>query len=122
MEQSNHTITFLPAGRSQTTMISKRDVGNWDQQPCCSNRLINKEVPETQQQTKPRELPNSGKLTTPEEMTIPEELANQQCTATTTNELTNQSQEKAKRGTSALKALKQKAKKTEAKPKQEKAQ
>ena len=27
MEQSNHTITFFPAGRSQATIISKRDVG-----------------------------------------------------------------------------------------------
>ena len=114
MDESNRTITFLPPGRSQTTIISKREVGNWDQQPCCSKWLINEEVPETQQQTKPRELPKPEEVTTPEEMTIPEEMANQQSTATTTtNELTNhQSQEKATRGTIALKALKQRAKET----------
>ena len=27
LENSNHTITFLPAGRTQSTIISKRDVG-----------------------------------------------------------------------------------------------
>ena len=41
MEQSNHTITFLPAGRSQSTIISKRDIGNMDQQPYCSKWVVN---------------------------------------------------------------------------------
>ena len=35
LEQSNHTITFLPAGQSQTTVISKRDMGQEDA-PCSS--------------------------------------------------------------------------------------
>ena len=35
LEHSNHTITFLPAGRNQSTKISKRDVGH-DYQQCCS--------------------------------------------------------------------------------------
>ena len=91
MEQSNHTITFPPAGRSQTTIISKRDIENWDQQPSCSKQLINKEGPEAKQQTKPREMPEPAELTTPEETTIPEELTNQQ-SAAKINEPTNQSQ------------------------------
>ena len=36
LEQSNHTITFLPAGRIQPTIISKRDVANNTNKPCCS--------------------------------------------------------------------------------------
>ena len=40
MEQSNHIITFVAAGRSQSTIISKRDIGNVDQQPCCSKWLV----------------------------------------------------------------------------------
>ena len=36
IEDSNHTITFLPAGRTQVTVISKRDVGYDDQQKSCS--------------------------------------------------------------------------------------
>ena len=119
MEQSNHTITFLPAGRSQATIISKRDVGNWDQQPCCSKWLTTKEMLKRQKQTPPREMPKPEEVTTPEETTVPEELANQQF-APTINELTNQSQVKTKRGTNALTALKQKAKKTKRKRNQNK--
>ena len=119
MEQSNHTITFLPAGRSQATIISKRYVGNWDQQPCCSKWLTTKETPKTQQQTNPREMPKPEEVTTPKETTVSEELANQQCAATT-NEPINQSQEQTKRGTNALTALKQKAKDTKRKRNQNK--
>ena len=36
LEQSNHTITFSPAGRNQPTIISKRDVAKNTNQPCCS--------------------------------------------------------------------------------------
>ena len=36
IELGNHIITFLPAGRTQATVISKRNVGYDDQQPCCS--------------------------------------------------------------------------------------
>ena len=75
MEQSNHTITFLPAGRSEGTIISKRYVGNWDQQPCCSKWLTTKETPKTQQQTNPREMPKPEEVTTPRETTVTEELA-----------------------------------------------
>ena len=35
LEQSDHTKTFLPARRSQTTVISKRDVGH-QEAPYCS--------------------------------------------------------------------------------------
>ena len=119
MQQSNHTITFLLAGRSQATITSKRDAGKWDQRPCCSKWLTTNEVAKTQQQTNSREMPKGGEVTTPEERTIPEEVANQQCAATT-NEPTNQSRVKTKRGTSALKALKQKAKETKRKRNQNK--
>ena len=39
LENSNNTITFLKAGRTQSTVISERDIG-WikaDTMPCCSN-------------------------------------------------------------------------------------
>ena len=37
LENSNHTITFLPAGRSHSTIISKRDIGrDVSNQPSCS--------------------------------------------------------------------------------------
>ena len=39
LEQTNHTITFLPAGSSESTIISKRDVGKTfegNNKPCCS--------------------------------------------------------------------------------------
>ena len=36
-EQSDHTITFLPAGEDTPTIVSKRDVGyDIENQPCCS--------------------------------------------------------------------------------------
>ena len=34
LDQSEHTITFLPAGSNQKTVISKRDLGNPHEQPC----------------------------------------------------------------------------------------
>ena len=56
-------------------------------------------------------------MTTPKETTVAEELANQQCAATT-NEPTNQNQVQTKRGT--LTALKQQAKETKRKRNQNK--
>ena len=48
LENSNHTITFLPAGRTQHTIISKRDIGQKasENKPCCSiwsNTQINQQ-------------------------------------------------------------------------------
>ena len=36
LQQSNYTITFLPAGRNQPNIISKRDVGSIVNKLCCS--------------------------------------------------------------------------------------
>ena len=37
LENSNHTITFLPAGRTASRIISKRDLGHIpNDKPCCS--------------------------------------------------------------------------------------
>ena len=36
LEQSNYTCTFLPAGRSEKLIISKRDVEQTDNRPHCS--------------------------------------------------------------------------------------
>ena len=37
LEQSNHTITFLPAGSNNPSVLSKRDIGySNENQPCCS--------------------------------------------------------------------------------------
>ena len=37
LENINLTITFLPAGRTQKTIISKRDIEQTrEEQPCCS--------------------------------------------------------------------------------------
>ena len=46
VEQSNHTKSFLPAGRSQTTVIAKRDVGQQNA-PCCSKWRQAPNMPET---------------------------------------------------------------------------
>ena len=45
LEQSNHTIAFLPAGRSQATVFSKRDVRQQDA-PSCSRWKQQNKMPE----------------------------------------------------------------------------
>ena len=34
LEETKHTVTFLPAGKGKATIMSKRDIGH--DQPCCS--------------------------------------------------------------------------------------
>ena len=45
LQNSNHTITFLPAGRTQTTIVSKRHIGQnaTENKPCCS-KWINTQI------------------------------------------------------------------------------
>ena len=46
LENSNHTITSLPAGRSQSTIISKRVIGrDVINQSCCSNCSLRAQTP-----------------------------------------------------------------------------
>ena len=57
LENSNHTITFLPAGRTQSTIILKRDIGQNanENKPCCSkwsNTQINHQPRTSEQKNK----------------------------------------------------------------------
>ena len=55
LEQSNHTITFLPAGSNNPSVLSKRDIGyNNEDQPCCSKEA------DKRKQTKIVELPTTS--------------------------------------------------------------
>ena len=90
MTGSNHTITFLPAGRTASTIISKRDLGhNPDDQPCCSkwpirNTQARKQTSEEENET-PIELnqqieneqPKKNEMPTEREMTNEGETTNQ---------------------------------------------
>ena len=71
LENSKHTITFLPAGRTQSTIISKRDIGQnaSENKPCCSkwsNAQINQQQRTSEKKNKvanemrtKRQLPSS---------------------------------------------------------------
>ena len=110
IEQSNHTIIFLRAGRSQSTIISKRDIGNMDQQPCCSKWLVNTA------NKKPPKLPKTNKVAENEEPPIINEIPLQQSTPTPVETpTTNQQPRNKKNATHALLALKQKVKEQKAK-------
>ena len=96
LENSNHTITFLPAGRTQSTIISKRDVGQTrDEQPCCSKWLLqrdkNKEGEERteKQQAESSKTPNGNELPDESERP-PENETPQQSSSDDQNKLTNQ--------------------------------
>ena len=90
LEHSNHTITFLPAGRTVSTIISKRDLGhNPDDQPCCSKWPIRNiharkqtseevnEIPIELNQQIENEQPIENELPTEREMTHEGETTNQ---------------------------------------------
>ena len=102
-EQSNHTITFHPARRSQSTIISKRDIRNVDQQPCCSKWLVNAASKD------PPKMPQTSEEAGREEATIINEKPAQQSTPTLV-EIANQQPGNKKNATRALHALKQKVK------------
>ena len=96
LENSNHTITFLPAGRTQSTIISKRDVGQTrDDQPCCSKWLLQRdkvkegEERTEQQQADVNKTPNENELPDVSE-TPPENETPQQSSSDDQNKLTNQ--------------------------------
>ena len=59
---SNHTYTFLPAGKNQPTIISKIDIGNTDEttdKPCCSKEATGQLWQQISEVAKQRELPNT---------------------------------------------------------------
>ena len=57
LEQSNHTITYLPAGRSQATVISEKD---WDNKTHCSRWKQSNKMPEHTKMAEHKEVPTSG--------------------------------------------------------------
>ena len=64
LEQSNHTITFLPAGSNNPSVLSKRDIGySNEDQPCCSKEA------DKRKQTKIVEPPTTSELSTTRERT-----------------------------------------------------
>ena len=90
LEHSIHTITFLPAGRTASTIISKRDLGhNPDDQPCCSKWPIRNtharqqtseevnEITIEQSQQIENEQPIENELPTERELTHEVEATNQ---------------------------------------------
>ena len=76
LEQSNHVITFLPAGRNQPTGISKRDVDSSINQPCCSREAAKQKQPQLPNLATQSDLTTTSETdTTPD---WPETSANQQ--------------------------------------------
>ena len=98
LENSNHTITFLPAGRTQSTIISRRDVTQTRvEHPCCSKWLLQRtKVKEGEERTEKQQaeidkLPNENELPDESE-TPPKNETPQQSSSVDQNELTNQKQ------------------------------
>ena len=108
-EQSNHTKSFLPAGRSQTTVIAKRDVGQQNA-PCCSKWRQAPNMPETNKMAELEETATSEDES--KTMTTSTMLNDQHQSETTTQ--TNwreQTKQQKKKQTKALIILKQKTSK-----------
>ena len=129
LENSNHTITFLPSGRTQSTIISKRDVGQTrDEQPCCSkwllqrNKAMEGEERTEKQQAELYKMPSENELPN-ESASPPENETQQQSSSDDQNKLTNQktddNKEPIKRKTAQdkMKELKKRAKRQQKKEK-----
>ena len=72
LEQSNHTITFLPAGSNNPSVLSKRDIGySNEDQPCCSKEA------DKRKQTKIAEPPTTNELPTTSEQANRNETSSQ---------------------------------------------
>ena len=103
---SNHTITFLPAGKNQPTRISKRDIGNTDEttdKPCCSKEATGQLWQQISEVAKQRELPDTCTSDQPIE-TEPTIASNEEVPSKAI--ITTKQQKKA----SAIKELRQKIK------------
>ena len=72
LSQSEHSITFLPAGKTKATILSNRDEGRYhaDDQPC-SSKQADEQLAEQQFFAIRNELPIGNKL--PEKHKLPEE-------------------------------------------------
>ena len=109
IEHSNHTITLLPAGRIQATVISKRDVGYDDQQLCCSKLPMRRIKTNTTIAAQEKKNPTETDVPTENEMPQLSEMANQPI-ATSNNERANENQdtttEQTKTAKTAMKELK----------------
>ena len=62
MEQTDHTIPFLPAGNKQPTIISKRDIAREDEenQPCCSKEADRRLLASRGEEYTNEELPHNS--------------------------------------------------------------
>ena len=62
LSESEHTITFLTAGKTRATTLSKRDVGpnNTDNQPCSSRQADDELLAKQQLLASHNELPEEG--------------------------------------------------------------
>ena len=90
IEHGIHTVTFLPAGRTQATVISKRDVGYDDQQPCCSKWSLSRSKTSTTTAAQKSKSPTESDVATENEMPQMGEMANQPI-VTSDNERANES-------------------------------
>ena len=81
LDQSQHTITFLPAGKTQETIISKRDIAKAniteqqqpieiaDEQPCSSKEADRRLNQLRKQMAKNVDMANTGELANQDELT-----------------------------------------------------
>ena len=81
LEHSNHTITFQPAGRTASTIFSKRDLGhNPDDQPCCSKWPIRNTPARKQTSEEENETPTELNQQIENEMPTEREMTNERKT------------------------------------------
>ena len=62
LEQSEHTITFLPAASNQKTVISKRDLANQNDQPCSSKEADRRLLENQREMAELLEMPETTEL------------------------------------------------------------
>ena len=84
LENSNQTITFPPVGRTQKTIISKRDFAQMrEDQPCCSKWFMQREKPQEEERTNEQKesdnnyIPIENELPHEKETTEEQEITNQ---------------------------------------------
>ena len=93
LENSNYTITLLPAGQSQSTVISNRDIG-WnkaDNKPCCSKWSNIQSSTRPQTSDTESTMTNENEVGTPLFDALASELADAKSNSTTPIERAKQS-------------------------------
>ena len=109
LENSNHTITFLPVGRTQKTIIARRDIGQMkEEQPCCSKWLLQSEKSQAEEKTNERKEAENKNMRIENEMP-PENEIPEEKELTNQNEAINKEPMKGKNAIEKMRELKKKA-------------